>query len=351
MKLAKKIIAAALAAATALTMLTVSAFANDVIGTNPTTLKDGVEVTEQIPYDDSHTSGYDNNVIFDDGHNYLDFKFTAPASGTLKITYDISCNRTMITCFRADDLQEVPIDRHEAKTGSAGGAVAEWNENTSVFSGCAYFKVEKGDYYIRVRRDIWEQWGRWKGGSMGNGRLHITAEMEKPEAPKDIKVTDKTDTTLRFQWAEPDNGTSYDLRYKASGASKWTTVSDIKDNNVTVKKLKASTKYTYQMRTRAGDIVGEWSESASVKTADAKNVKFAAPTFESKVTLTWKSVANASGYKVRYSTDKKSWKTVTVEENSYKLSVSAGKTYYVQVAAKNSAKTGPWSKTQTVKLG
>ncbi len=347
MKLAKKIIAAALAAATALTMLTISAFANDVIGTNPTMLKDGVELTEQIPYDD--TLG--NNAIFDNGGNYLDFRFTAPASGTLKITYDISCDESIITCFRADDLQEVGIAIHEAKTGSTNKNVAFGDSNTNVFSGCAYFKVEKGEYNIRVRRNIWYQWGMWKGGFLGNGRLHLTAEMEKPEAPKDIKVTDKTDTTLRFQWAEPDNGTSYDLRYKAKGASKWTTVSDIMDNNVTVKKLKASTKYTYQMRTHAGDIIGDWSESASVKTADAKNVKFAAPVFESKVTLTWKSVAKASGYKVRYSTDKKNWKTVTVEDNSCELSVSAGKTYYVQVAAKNSAKTGPWSKTQTVKLG
>ncbi len=351
MKLAKKIIAAALAAATALTMLTVSAFANDVIGTNPTTLEDGVEITEQIPYDDTHESSNDTNKVFDDGHNYVDFIFTVPASGTLKITYDISCDTSRISCYRADDMQAVKVDRYESKTGNVSFDVALWDPNTSIYSGCAYFKVNKGVHYIRVQRDIWFNWGDWGGSTLGNGRLHITAEMEKPEAPKDIKVTDMTDTTLRFQWAEPDNGTSYDLRYKAKGASKWTTVSEIMDNNVTVKKLKASTKYTYQMRTRAGDIVGDWSESASVKTADAKNVKFAAPTFESKVTLTWKKVAKASGYKVRYSTDKKNWKTVTVEENSCELSVSAGKTYYVQVAAKNSSKTGPWSKTQTVKLG
>ncbi len=349
MKLVKKIIAAVSAAAVSLTMLAATAFANDVIGTNPVTLEDGVEVTELIPYDDSHAIRVDYTILYDDGHNYKDFKFTAPASGIMKVTYDISSDRSKISCYSVDGMQEVKMTSHEVKTGSIDDGVALWDGNTSIFSGCAYFKVEKGAHYIRVQRDIFEYWG-WHG-TQGNGRLHITAEMEKPEAPADVIVTDKTDTTLSFQWTEPGNGTSYDLRYKAKGASKWTTVKDIMDNKVTVKKLKASTKYTYQVRTHAGDIVGEWGKSASVKTEDSKKVKFAAPTFENKVTLTWKSVAKASGYKVRYSTDKKNWKTVTVEENSCELSVSAGKTYYVQVAAKNSAKTGPWSKPQTVKLG
>ncbi len=81
MKLVKKIIAAVSAAAVSLTMLAATAFANDVIGTNPVTLEDGVEVTELIPYDDSHAIRVDYTILYDDGHNYKDFKFTAPASG------------------------------------------------------------------------------------------------------------------------------------------------------------------------------------------------------------------------------------------------------------------------------
>ncbi|MDY4587910.1 MAG: fibronectin type III domain-containing protein [Oscillospiraceae bacterium] len=348
MKLGKKIIAAVLAAATALTALTVSSFANDVIGTNPTPLKDGVQVTAQIPYDKSGN--------YDDGHNYKDFIFTASASGTLKITFDISCNTTQVYCYRADTMEGVSRVGFDATSGSITDGLALWNGTTSVFSGAKYFNVEKGDYYIRVTRHFPYSTDRWKlgDGTQGNGRLHITAEMVKPDAPQDIQVVSKTDTTVKLQWREPDNASSYDLRYKASGASQWTTVTDIMDNNYTIKKLKGATKYTYQMRSKtAGGLAGEWSKSASFKTNDPKNVKFDVPKVNTSVAvhITWGAVKNATGYKFQYSTDKKNWKTITVEDPAVDMPVTPGKTYYYKVAAKNSAKTGSFSKVYSIKIG
>ena len=348
MKLGKKIVAAVLAAATALTALTVSSFANDVIGTNPTPLKDGVQVTAQIPYDKSGN--------YDDGHNYKDFIFTAPASGTLKITFDISCNTTQVYCYRADTMEGVSRVGFDATSGSITDGLALWNGTTSVFSGAKYFNVEKGDYYIRVTRHFPYSTDRWKlgDGTQGNGRLHITAEMVKPDAPQDIEVTDKTDTSAKLKWTEPDDAVSYDLRYKASGASQWTTVTDIMDNNYTIKKLKGATKYTYQMRSKtAGGLAGEWSKSASFKTNDPKNVKFDVPKVNTSVAvhITWGAVKNATGYKFQYSTDKKNWKTITVEDPAVDMPVKPGKTYYYKVAAKNSAKTGSFSKVYSIKIG
>lgn len=348
MKLGKKIVAAVLAAATALTALTVSSFANDVIGTNPTPLKDGVQVTAQIPYDKSGN--------YDDGHNYKDFIFTAPASGTLKITFDISCNTTQVYCYRADTMEGVSRVGFDATSGSITDGLALWNGTTSVFSGAKYFNVEKGDYYIRVTRHFPYSTDRWKlgDGTQGNGRLHITAEMVKPDAPQDIQVVSKTDTTVKLQWREPDNASSYELRYKASGASNWTTVNDIMDNNYTIKKLKGATKYTYQMRSKtAGGLAGEWSKSASFKTNDPKNVKFDVPKVNTSVAvhITWGAVKNATGYKFQYSTDKKNWKTITVEDPAVDMPVTPGKTYYYKVAAKNSAKTGSFSKVYSIKIG
>ena len=183
----------------------------------------------------------------------------------------------------------------------------------------------------------------------------------KPEAPADIKIQDKTDTSIKFSWREPGGtgnpwdiaATSYDLRYKASGDPKWTTVTDIMDNNYTLKKLKGATKYTYQMRSHAGSIVGDWSKAASVKTTDPKNVKFATPKVSTSVAvhITWNKVENATGYKFQYSTDKKNWKTITVEDPEVNMPVTSGKTYYYKVAAKNSAKTGTFSKVSSIKIG
>lgn len=356
MNLGKRIAAAVIATATALTALSVSSFAADVIGTNPTKLKDGEQVTAQIPFVDK-----DPEKRFDDGDNYVDFKFTAPADGMMKITYDISCSLTEISCYKADTLEQVTLGKsgsNAAKNGTIdSNGKAKWNANVSTFSGEKIYPVEKGDYYIRVLRCLY--WNvdyhnnyHYTSATEGNGRLHITVEMVKPDAPGEIQVTDKTDTTARLQWREPEGCTSYDLRYKA-GNGDWTTVKDIMDNNVTIKKLKGATKYTYQMRSHAGEIVGDWSKAASFKTTDPKNVKFDTPKINASIAvhITWKSVKNATGYKVQYSTDQKNWKTLTVEEPAADIPVVSGKTYYYKVAAKNSSKTGSFSKVSSIKIG
>lgn len=347
MNLGKRIAAAVIAAATAITALSVSTFAADVIGTNPTKLKEGEQVTAQIIY--SEVSNID--VAFDNGKNYKDFIYTAPATGNLMISFDISCDESVISVFRADNMEKIKQTKLENKAGNFGSNLCQWDSGTSVYSGAFYYPVEKGDYYIRVRRNLNYWAGKWFGIS-GNGRLHITAEMVKPDAPQDIQVAEKTDTTAKLQWREPEGCTSYDLRYKA-GNGDWTTVKDIMDNNVTIKKLKGATKYTYQMRSHAGDIVGDWSKAASFKTNDPKNVKFDTPKINASIAvhITWKSVKNATGYKVQYSTDQKNWKTLTVTDAAADIPVVSGKTYYYKVAAKNSAKTGSYSKVQSVKIG
>lgn len=357
MKLGKKIVAAVLAAATALTALTVSAFAVDPIGTNPTTLKDGVETTELIQYSDVGFKlywGFNSSAAFDNCRNYKDFTFTASASGKMKITYNMACDQTLIVCYRASDMAKINPTSHIAKSGSVNkNDYAIWDGTACVFSGEKVYPVDKGDYIIRVMRGLTTD--KYKVfGDEGNGRLHITAEMVKPEAPQGIEVTDKTDTSAKLKWTEPDDAVSYDLRYKASGASQWTTVTDIMDNNYTIKKLKGATKYTYQMRSKtAGGLAGEWSKSASFKTNDPKNVKFDVPKVNTSVAvhITWGAVKNATGYKFQYSTDKKNWKTITVEDPAVDMPVKPGKTYYYKVAAKNSAKTGSFSKVYSIKIG
>lgn len=358
MKLGKKIVAAVLAAATALTALTVSAFAADPIGTNPTRLKEGVESTAMIPYD--------NGENYDNGKNYCDFIYTAPENGYINITFDAAIDCLQTGVYKASDYSNVALATETISVGKnnsniAYGAGLHWNSNAGVCSGVRVYPVEKGDYIIRVRRVMgnWANMNFW--GREGNGRIHITVEMRKPEAPADIKIQDKTDTSITFSWREPGGtgnpwdmaATSYDLRYKASGASKWTTVTDIMDNKYTLKKLKGATKYTYQMRSHAGEITGEWSKSASVKTTDPKNVKFATPKVSTSVAvhIKWGEVKNATGYKFQYSTDQKNWKTIIVEEPAVDMPVTSGKTYYYKVAAKNSAKTGSFSKVYSIKIG
>ena len=345
MKLGQRIVSLLAAAVTAVSALSVTAFATDPIGTNPTVLKDGVQATEQIKYDDSRN--------YDNGHNYADFSFTAPADGVMIVTHDAAISDSKIAVYRKDNGQQLSVSSYKVTSGIYIGSdkFYSWNDVTGIASRTAEYEVEAGEYLIRISRyfGYFDTFGR-----DGNGRVHITAEMKKPDAPSSIKVSEKTENSFTLTWAEPDEADAYDIRYKASSAKTWTTVEDIKDNTATISKLKANTKYTYCIRSKAGDIIGEWSKAATVTTDDPKNVKIAAPTVSNAkltVEISWKAVKNATGYNVKYSTDKKNWKTVSVTETSCSIPVTAGKTYYYAVQGKNSAKSGTWSATKSIKVG
>ncbi len=340
MKLRQKIVSLFAAAVTAVSALSVTAFATDPIGTNPTVLKDGVQATEQIKYDDS--KNYDN------GHNYADFSFTAPADGVMIVTHDAAISESKITVYRKDNGQQLYVSSYKVTSGSYGlNGYYSWNDVTGIASRTAEYKVEAGEYLIRISR----YFEGYNTGKDGNGRVHITAEMKKPDAPSSIKVSKKTENSFTLTWAEPDDADAYDIRYKASSAKTWTTVEDIKDNTATISKLKANTKYTYCIRSKAGDLTGEWSKAAAVTTDNPKNVKLTAPAVNSTITITWKEVSGASGYNFSYSTDNKNWTTKSVTDTSYAMKVASGKKYYYKVQAKNSAKTGSWSATKSITIG
>lgn len=101
-----------------------------------------------------------------------------------------------------------------------------------------------------------------------------------------------------------------------------------------------------------GDFISSLGDGMVTVTATIKKeAKLSAPTFTKKITVTWNKVKNATGYKFKYSTDKKNWKTITVDSNSADIPVSSGKTYYYKVAARNGSKTGSYSKVSSIKIG
>lgn len=67
------------------------------------------------------------------------------------------------------------------------------------------------------------------------------------------------------------------------------------------------------------------------------------------VKLSWNESKGAESYVIKYSTDKKTWKTKTVSTNSVKLSkLKTGTKYYFKIAAKNSDGTSAYSKVFSV---
>lgn len=156
MNLGKRIAAAVIAVATALTALTVSAFAADPVGTNPTTLKEGKQVTEQIVYNDD--KDYDN------GHNYTDFKFSVPADGTMILTFDAAIDQAFINTYTSDTKQTVE-GKYEMKTGEynnewIGGSIGFnrnaicWNSDAGMSAGEISYEVTKGDYLMVTSKNL-----------------------------------------------------------------------------------------------------------------------------------------------------------------------------------------------------
>lgn len=339
MRIFKKLGAAMLAVVMMFVTLAVTAFAADTIGTNPTTLKDGVKVTDQIPY-----SGQRN---YDNGANYIDYKFTAPADGKMVITFDALINDTFIDVYNASNYEVIKVDSIAVNAGTKEYNRVVWNTSSGVASYVLTFKVTKGDYYIRARR-IFSRYNWEAMGEAGNGRIHITAEMQKPEAPE-VKVTAKTFDSLTLGWNEPVDVTAYDILYKEKTATKWTTVSNIKDNTYTIKNLKASTTYYYCIRAKAGGIVGKVGKTYAAKTASSKLTAPSVSGTKRAIMVSWKPVTGATSYKLGYSLDKKTWYYVTTTSTSAAFPVTSGKTYYYTVQAKNSASSSAWSTIKSVK--
>lgn len=69
----------------------------------------------------------------------------------------------------------------------------------------------------------------------------------------------------------------------------------------------------------------------------------------STVKFNWKPADRASSYVIKYSTDGRSWKTVTADTNTCSIKkLKAGTKYYIKIAAKNSVGTSDYCKTFTI---
>lgn len=92
---------------------------------------------------------------------------------------------------------------------------------------------------------------------------------------------------------------------------------------------------------------GSAEEADSAKPSKVSSIKRAAS--KSTIKLTWNENEDADTYVVKYSTDKKTWKTRTVKTNSVTFKkLKSGTKYYFKIAAKKDGVTGDFSKVFSV---
>ena len=153
-------------------------------------------------------------------------------------------------------------------------------------------------------------------------------------APK-LVASAATDNAIKVSWGKVSGAAGYVLqRYNGK---KWVNVKATTATTYTLSKLKANTTYPFRAvayyKSGSKTIYGAYSATLSVSTAPVKTstVKISSPT-SSTLTVSWKAVSGASGYKVFYSTNNKSWKSVTTTKTSVTLTkLSANTKYYVKV--------------------
>ncbi len=153
-------------------------------------------------------------------------------------------------------------------------------------------------------------------------------------APK-LVASAATDNAIKVSWGKVSGAAGYVLqRYDGK---KWVNVKVTTATTYTLTKLKANTTYPFRAvayyKSGSKTVYGAYSATLSVSTAPVKTstVKISSPT-SSTLTVSWKAVSGASGYKVFYSTNNKSWKSVTTTKTSVTLTkLSANTKYYVKV--------------------
>ncbi len=155
------------------------------------------------------------------------------------------------------------------------------------------------------------------------------------KAPSTFVLKGVTSSSLTLSWSAVDGAKGYEVLRSTDG-KKWSTTDTKTKRSLTVKKLKAGTKYYFVVRAYSGKYDGTKSATRTFYTTPAapSGLKLTKATTTS-LAVSWGKVTGAAGYQVQYSTDGKKWTSLsgTTKTSATINSLSSGKKYYVRVRA------------------
>ncbi len=185
------------------------------------------------------------------------------------------------------------------------------------------------------------------------------ATVKAPAKPTGVTVS-STVSTVTLKWKKVSAAKGYTVYKYNSKTKKSSAALSTTKTNAKIKKLKAGTTYVYyvkayklkKVKKKTQKVYSKSSAKITVSTLPSavKGLKKTSANFTS-VTLSWSKVANASGYKIKYTTDKafkKGVKTVSTKSTKKTISsLTANKTYYFKIYSYRTIKVNSKSKTYT----
>jgi fibronectin type 3 domain-containing protein len=244
--------------------------------------------------------------------NYI-YGTAYPSAPTLKATKSVEYNEIAVNWTPVDGATGYHIYRKTEKEKKytliakvTGKNVKVYNDKTATCGVNYYytvksFRTEDGkDYYSKCKKGV-------KGKAL-------------PATPT-ITVKANNYNTLDLSWNKIKGATGYRIYYKLNGDKKWTTLATFANENLTScshTKLTTGKKYFYTIRAytnRGGkDYWGSYSQKNAEGTpyTSAPSVTSVKSSVYNKVTVNWKSVQGASGYRIYRKADgDKKWSVLT----------------------------------------
>jgi hypothetical protein len=151
-------------------------------------------------------------------------------------------------------------------------------------------------------------------------------------APKNTKTIDVTTTSAEFNWGASGTGVNYDLRWRKSGTSAWTNVTNLNTPEHTISGLTPGVSYEWQVRNKCTSGSSAYTASATFSTASCPSPTGIANTniTTNSAQLSWINLGLGSTYELRWKpTSAADWTTVSnLTSPNYLLTGLAEATVY-----------------------
>jgi len=171
-------------------------------------------------------------------------------------------------------------------------------------------------------------------------------------SPTGLRSTGVTEDSITLSWNSVSNAFTYDIQYRRSGTTSWTTMTPSSTTSRTITDLTADTEYEFQVRASGATEKSAWAKLSVITTLSAPTGLKITNVTENSVVLTWNPVVNAINYDIQYRRSGiTAWTTITAvtETTRTVIDLVADTDYEFQIRASNVVGKSAWAQSAFAK--